>query len=114
MKIKVPPITLTAVSMSNFRSEVLKEKLPVLLGCLHHGLTYKQQLGTVEQIALRYGAALKVCLAAQEDLDAIGDAYHTTGTPAFLFFRQGKEIGRLLGQADEAGLMAFIDQVKVS
>jgi hypothetical protein len=67
-------------------------------------------LGAVEQIALHYGAALKVCLATQEDLGAIGDAYHTTGTPAFLFFRQGKEKGRLRGQVDEANLMVFINR----
>lgn len=78
--------------------------------CLKQGLEYKQQLGAVEQIALRCGAALKVCLAAQEDLCAIGDAYHTTGTPTFLFFQRGKEKGRLLGQADEAGLMSFVDR----
>ena len=51
MKIEVPPFTLAVVSVSNFRSTVIREKVPVLLAYLHHGLEYKEQLGVVENIA---------------------------------------------------------------
>ena len=110
MKTDVQPRAVTTVYLSDLRREVFRGSVPVLLVFLHQELEYKEQLEAVENIARRYGAALKVCLAAQEDLETIGEANHTTGTPAFLFFRQGKEKGRLLGQADEAGLLVFIDR----
>ena len=109
MKIEVPSFKLAVVSASNFRREVLQKKIPVLLAYLRQGQEYNEQLGVVENIARHYGAAMKVCLVAQEDLEAISEACNTTGTPAFLFFRQGKENGRLLGQVSNAELKVFID-----
>jgi len=110
MKMMVPPLTLTVVSLSNFRDEVLRSKDAVLVAFLHQGLGYKQQLEVVEHIAVSYGPALKVCVAAAEDLEVFSRMHQMTGTPAFLLFRQGKEQGRLLGESDEEWLLAFIDR----
>lgn len=98
------------IRMDNFESEVINEKRPVLLLCIHRDFGFEEQEEVIESISKSYADVLKVCLLDNDFLGAFGEKLGVDGTPTFLIFQGGKEKGRMLGQADKETLVAFLSQ----
>ena len=99
------------VGLENFEREVLKEKMPVLVLCMHQDSDFYGQIEIIERITSEsYCHRLKVCLLKEESVGVFREKYGVGGTPTFIVFRGGREISRLLGQAESAILQEFLSQ----
>jgi len=92
----------------NFEREVIAEKKPLLLLCMHRNEEFSNQLKVIEAIARKYSNELKVGLLDEEFIKPFKENYGVVGTPTFLILVQGKERGRMLGLADPETLMDLI------
>jgi hypothetical protein len=92
----------------DFEREVIGEKKPVLLLCMHRDEEFPNQLKVIEAIASKYSDELKVGLLEEEFIDAFKKNYGVIGTPTFLILVEGKERGRMLGLADQKMLTDLI------
>ena len=97
------------IGLEDFENEVLKEKIPVLVLCMHQDPEFYSQIEIVDRIKDEiYGGGLKICLLEEESLGVFKTKYNVGGTPTFLVFSNGKEIARMLGQIEPAILKEFL------
>ena len=94
----------------NFEKEVIGEKKPVLLLCMHRDEEFPNQLKVIEAIATKYSDELKVGLLEEEFIEAFKKNYGVIGTPTYLILIGGKERGRMLGLADQETLTDLVSQ----
>ena len=97
----------TSVGMDNFESEISLELRPVLLACIRRGFEAKDQLKTLEAVSDKLARKVKICLV----YEGISDAYRVLsveGTPTFLLYVDGEEIGRILGKVLPEKLIEFV------
>lgn len=99
---------LTRIDLDNFDLEILKERRPVLLTCVRGEAGYKEQMEIVEGVSRAYVDKVKVCLLDEDFMRAFQEKLGVKGTPTFLVFRGGIEVGRMLGQASQESLKAFL------
>jgi len=98
------------IEPDNFESEVTNEKRPVLLSFIHRDLEFETHITAMEGISKRYADTLKVCVLDAEFIGPLGEKLGVDGTPTFLVLAEGKEKSRMLGQADNETLEAFLSQ----
>ena len=104
-----------SIGLEDFEREVLKEKMPVLVLCMHQDSDFHGQIEIIERTtAESYCDRLKVCLLEEESVGVFREKYSVGGTPTFIVFRDGREISRLLGQAESAILQEFLSQTLAS
>ena len=96
------------VGLDNFNLEVLNEQRPVLLACVHPGLESRVQEEIFQGMSEIYVSALKICLLDVARVSELSEKLGIVGTPTFLIFLGGKEIGRMLGRKDKETLQAFV------
>ena len=102
------------IGLEDFENEVLKEKIPVLVLCMHQDPEFHTQVEIVERIKDEiYGDGLKICLLEEESVGVFKAKYNVGGTPTFLVFSNGKEIARILGQTEPAILKEFLFQTLI-
>lgn len=102
------------IGLEDFEHEVLKEKIPVLVLCMHQDPEFRTQVEIVERIKDEiYGDELKICLLEEESVGVFKTKYNVSGTPTFLVFSNGKEIARMLGQTEPAILKEFLFQTLI-
>lgn len=100
-----------SIGLEDFEREVLKETMPVLVLCMHRDSDFHGQIEVIERITARtYGDRLKVCLLEEESVGVFREKYGVGGTPTFLIFTGGREMSRLLGQAESGILKEFLSQ----
>lgn len=104
----------TKIRFNNIDEELVKEKRPVLLACVHPDESYKEQMKTLEIVSEIFGGALKICVVTSDSIQAVYRTYGIEGTPTFLILNSGREKDRLLGQADSKALTAFIRRIMPS
>ncbi len=96
----------TSIGMDNFESEIGLERRPVLLACIRRGFEAKEQLQILEEVSRKIGN-VKICILYQ----GLSDAYRVLsveGTPTFLLYADGEEIGRVLGKVLPGTLIEFV------
>ena len=102
---------LKTIDLYNFTSEILRAEAPILLAGIRRGSAFKQQVETVERLADQYLLKIDFRLLAQDSIRAFGAAFNINGTPFFIVFHSGKQIGRLLGSADHKKLKSFLRKI---
>ena len=98
------------VSARDFRDEVLTEAAPVLVAWVRRDGNFSNLGRTLEAVSENCEGKVKVCLLEDGQGEYFREEYHVMGTPTFLLFESGREMGRLLGKADEEALEGFIDR----
>jgi len=99
------------VGSEDFEQEVLKKNVPVLVVCIHNDSEIEGQVEVINYVTAKpYGERLHVCLLKEECLGIFSEKYKVSGTPTFLIFSDGEEIGRLLGQVDATTLKEFLSK----
>ena len=100
------------VGSEDFEDEVLKKKAPVLVLCIRNDSEIEGHVEVVNHVTAEpHGETLHVCLLEEEYLGIFREKYKVSGTPTFLIFSHGKEIGRLLGQIDGTTLKEFLSKM---
>jgi len=95
--------------MDNFESEIRLELRPVLLACIHRGFEAKEQLKILEAASRKIDQNVKICYL----YEGFRHAYRVLtveGTPTFLLFVDGEEIGRVLGKVAPEVLIEFVSE----
>lgn len=83
---------------NNFKQEVLKTKLPVLVDFFATWCPPCQaELPVIEQLAEEYKDKIKIGKFNIEDGTEIAQEYNVMSVPTLIFFKNGQEIKRLSG-----------------
>ncbi|MEN8246816.1 MAG: thioredoxin family protein [Thermodesulfobacteriota bacterium] len=98
------------ISNNNFEAEILTRDKPVLLMCVPGGRVYAEQVRVLEQLSDRYRKMVNICCLEEDFINGFKKMYNIKGTPVFLLFYRGQEIGRMLGMTDKERLEAFLDR----
>lgn len=97
----------TSVGMDNFESEITLELRPVLMACIRRGFEEKEQLKILKAVSSKIARNVKICLV----YEGTNDAYRVLsveGTPTFLLYVDGEEVGRVLGKVNPETLIDFV------
>jgi|YNPNPStandDraft_1061719.scaffolds.fasta_scaffold05730_1 thioredoxin 1 len=83
---------------SNFRKEVLKSEVPVVVDVWSDGcMPCRALVPTIRKLACKYEGKVKVAqLNVQRGLQAVS-SLGVSGTPTVLFFKDGREVERVVG-----------------
>ena len=102
------------VGMEDFEREVLKEKRPVLVLCMHRDQDFNVQIELIERVTDRsYGERMSLCLLEQDSIEVFKENYRVSGTPTFLLFSEGKEVNRFLGMVETHTFEDFLSRTLV-
>lgn len=96
------------ISNSNFEAEILTGDKPVLLMCVSGGRMYAEQARVLKQLSGAYGQMVDICCLEEDFVNGFKKMYGINGTPVFLLFHRGQEMGRMLGRVDKERLVAFL------
>lgn len=99
------------MGLDDFEKEVLQERKPVLILCMHRDPDFPGQIEVVERITAEvFGNRLKLLLLEEDSVEVFRKNYGVSGTPTFLIFSDGREMNRLLGQVDPRTLEEFLSR----
>jgi len=101
---------ITSIRLDNFELEIIEEKRPVLLACLHRYFEFREQTDVLKMVSKEYAESLKVCVLSEDFSRFFSEKFGIEGSPIFLIFNDGEEINRLLGKVDRERLIAFLSQ----
>ena len=65
----------------------------------------------VEQVARKMGERASVCKLNVDEHPAPAEKYGVTGIPTLIFFKDGKEAGRLVGVQNEASIVRTLESL---
>ena len=98
------------ISNNNFEAEILTTDKPVLLMCVPGGRVFAEQARVLEQLSDRYSKMVDIGCLEEDFINGFKRMYSIKGTPVFLLFYRGQEIGRMLGMTDKERLEAFLER----
>jgi len=99
------------ISNTDFETEVLRAQTPVLLLCMPPDQRLHQQIDALQKMFDDiFNNGIRFFLLEEDFIHAFKQMYRITGSPIFILFNKGKEIGRMLGMADPGHLRAFLTQ----
>jgi thioredoxin 1 len=104
--------TLIEINESNFQQEVLDSSIPVLIDlwapwCMPCRIVAP----SVEKIANDNEDKLKVCKLNVDNNQNIAAHYNVQGIPTLLIFKDGKEVGRIVGAVPPQAIQAKLDSI---
>ena len=90
---------------SNFETEVLKHKGPVMVDFWPTWCGPCRMLGpVVEEIANEYAGKVKVCKLNVDEGTDTSSKYRITSIPTIIFFKDGEVVGQTVGLQSKAAL----------
>lgn len=96
------------ISNNNFEADILATDKPVLLMCVPGGRIHAEQARVLEQLSDHYRKMVDICCLEEDFINGFKKMYSINGTPVFLLFHRGQEMGRMLGMTDKERLEAFL------
>lgn len=96
------------ITLGELDGEVLQESRPVLVAFIHQGPEFEEQYSVMKDLAETVGDGIKLCAVEDCSLSVFMETFSVKGTPTFILFKAGREVGRLLGQMRSYDLKKFI------
>jgi thioredoxin 1 len=110
-----PGIQPTHVDDSTFASEVLRSKLPVVLDVWSPGCAPCRMLEPiVMDLATEYAGRLRVAELNAAEAGRTAARYGVMSTPTVLFFRNGREVERVVGFVGSRYLREIVESELLS
>lgn len=107
-----PKIQPTHVDDSNFRAEVLRAELPVVVDVWSPGCGPCRMLEPIiMDLASAYDGRVKVVELNAAEAALTAARHGVMGTPTVLFFKKGREVERVVGFVGSRYLREAIDEV---
>lgn len=96
----------------NFDEEVLQSALPVLVDFYADWCNpCKMMAPVVEKLAEEYDGKMKVGKCNIDEHMAIAERYHVSSIPAFVIFKDGKQLDSFIGAMSAADFKTRVEQV---
>lgn len=100
------------INENNFQQEVLDSTIPVLVDMWAPWcMPCKMVAPAVEKIAKDNNGKLKVCKVNVDNNQTIAANHNIQGIPAFLIFKDGKEVDRIVGAVSSQAIQTKIDNI---
>jgi thioredoxin 1 len=101
----------TDVTDQNFEQEVLKSSQPVLVDFWAEWCHPCKALApTVEKLAAEYEGKARVVKLNVDDNNQTGMQYGVRGIPTLILFKEGAEVGRLVGGTSKDNISRLIER----
>lgn len=84
---------------------------PVLVACLHRSEDWDQLISELQSTAEYFEGRLLVVVTDCSKEPFAAERLGLLGTPTFLLYAAGREVGRLIGRADSPSLRALVKSV---
>jgi thioredoxin 1 len=68
----------------------------------------------IDELALEYQGKMKICKLNTDENPDIASQYQIMGIPTLLFFKDGKQVDKIVGAASKKNLIDKIDKVIAS
>jgi thioredoxin 1 len=112
---RAPRVQPTHVDDATFVSEVLRSKLPVVLDVWSPGCAPCRMLeSVVMDLAAEYAGRVKVAELNAAEEGSTAARYGVMGTPTVLFFRNGREVERVVGFVGSRYLREIVESELLS
>ncbi len=99
------------LSETNFHSEVLKSKIPVLVDFWAEWcMPCRMVSPVIDALAIKYGEKIKVRKLNVDEHNKLAVKYGITSIPALIIFKKGKIFKRHIGVASKKVLDSFITE----
>jgi thioredoxin 1 len=99
------------ITEKNFEQEVLESEIPVMVDFWGSWcMPCKVMEPLIDELEGEYEGRVKVCKMNADRNRITPGKYNIAGVPTFILFKNGKEIGRLVGAQTIDGLRKFIDE----
>jgi len=102
------------LSDGNFKKEVLEETtMPVMVDFWAEWCMPCKMLGpVVEKIANQYAGKVKVCKLNVDENQETAIQYGVMSIPTLIFFKNGKQVGQMVGLVPAEAIEEEIDKIK--
>jgi len=94
---------------ANFKEEVLKSDLPVLVDFWAEWcMPCRMVAPVVEAIAKKYNGKIKVCKLNVDEAPTTSSAYGIMSIPTLAFFKNGELVDKIIGVVPESSLASMV------
>lgn len=97
------------LTKDNFKKEVLESEVPVLVDFFAVWCgPCKMMLPIVEELAKEAGGRFKVAKVNVDEANDLAQEYEVMSIPTFIIFKNGKEVGRVMGAQAKEKLLELL------
>ena len=101
---------ITHINETDFEDLVLKADRPVVVDFWAPWCTPCRMIAPIlEKVAIEYGEQIQVVKVNTDENKPLAFQYNIRGIPTLLFFRDGQEVGRIVGLAPEGQIKQRVE-----